>query len=226
MAKAYSEIGDRAHVGFWLPMPIDWWVGLRGVQEMIMDLMLYADQMLDLFKEYQRYAVALTEHVLKDGVVDSVGLGGSSTSMSVISPDLHRAFSLPFGKAICDVTHRFDKPVLYHMCGKSRQALPITAEMGVDCFDALECPPTGNVDLAEVKSTFGKKIALRGNVNSIHVMLNGTVEAVKQAVIKCMNDAKQGGGYILGVGDQTPANTPDENIFAMVESGRRHGRYD
>lgn len=30
----------------------------------------------------------------------------------------------------------------------------------------------------------------------------------------------------LGVGDQTPANTPDENIFAMVESGRQHGRYD
>jgi uroporphyrinogen decarboxylase len=145
--------------------------------------------------------------------------------MSVISPDLHRAFSLPFGQAVCKTAHKFNKAVQYHMCGKSRQSLPITAEMGVDGFDALECAPTGNVDLAEVKRTFGAKISLRGNVNSIYVMGNGTAKDVEQAAKNCLDSAKAGGGYILAVGDQTPANTPEENLFALVETGRKFGKY-
>ena len=225
MKEAYRLIGNRAHVGFWLPTPIDWWAGLRGTQEMVMDLMLYPEIMQDLFSEYTRYAEALTEYILQNTPTDSVGLGGSTTSMSVISPDLHRVFSLPFGKVICRAAHRFRKPVLYHMCGKSREALPVTAKMGVDCFDALECAPTGNVVLAEVKQLFGSKIALRGNVNSIHVMRNGSSADVEKAVADCMEAAKAGGGYILAVGDQTPADTPDENIFAFVESGRKYGKY-
>ena len=190
-----------------------------------MDLMLYPDRIEDLFRQYTRYAETLTEYVLMNIKIDSVGLGGSTTSMSVISPDLHRKFSLPFGKSICRVAHEVPRPVLYHMCGRSLEALPITAEMGVDCFDALECAPTGNVVLSMVKEKYRGKVAMRGNINSIHVMLNGNTNDVKNAVIDCMNAAKEGGGYILAVGDQTPANTPDENIFAMVECGREYGRY-
>ena len=222
---AYAAIGGRAHAGLWLPMPVDWWSSLRGTQDAVMDLMLQPELMADLFKAYTEYAVCLVGHVLAGATLDSVGLGGSTTSMSVISPDLHRQFSLDFGKAVCAKAHEFKLPVQYHMCGKSRQALPITAEMGVDGFDALECPPTGNVDLAEVKKAFGGKISLRGNVNSITVMLNGTPKDVEDAVKACMDAAKAGGGYILGVGDQTPKDTPEENLHAFVEAGLKYGKY-
>jgi uroporphyrinogen-III decarboxylase len=223
--KAYDAIGDRAHVGFWLNTPIDWWVEMRGVQDMIMDLMLYPELMRDLFAEYTTYCTALVEHVFANSKLDSLALGGSSTSMSVISPTLHRKFSLPFGQALSKTAHQCGKIVQYHMCGKSRQALPITAEMGVDSFDALECAPTGDIDLAEVKRTYGAKFSLRGNINSIHIIGNGTVADVEREAVNCLNAAKAGGGYILAVGDQTPANTPEENLFAMVETGRRLGKY-
>ncbi len=222
---AYDAIGGRAHAGLWIPTPVDWWDWLRGTQNMIMDLMLMPEVMTDIFKQYTEYSIALVDHVFKNTKLDSVGLGGSSTSMSVISPDLHRRFTLDFGKAVCSAAHKFDVPVQYHMCGKSRQALPITAEMGVDGFDALECVPTGNVDLAEVKKTFGGRISLRGNVNSIHVMLNGTPDDVENAVKGCMDAAKDGGGYILAVGDQTPRDTPEENIHAFVDAGLKYGKY-
>ena len=225
MREAYEEIGDRAHVGFWLPTPIDWWGGLRGTQTMIMDLLDYSEVIGKLFHAYTEYAVALLDHVLKNTVMDSVCMGGSSTSASVISPDLHRSHNLAFGKAVCNKVHEFDIPVQYHMCGKSRQMLPITSEMGVDAFDALECAPTGDVDLAEVKRTFGERIALRGNVNSITVMLNGGPEDVRKAVADCMDAAKADGGYILGVGDQTPYDTPEDNFYAYVEAGRELGAY-
>ncbi len=223
---AYGEIGDRAHAGFWISTPVDWWSSLRNLQDAIMDMYDLKDIIKPLFQAYTEYAAALVDHVLKNTPVDSIGLGGSSTSMNVISPEFHREYSLEFGKAICKTAHKYGKPVQYHMCGKSRKMLPITAEMGVDGFDALEAPPTGDVDLAEVKKTFGDKISLRGNVNSITVMLNGSPEDVEKDVIRCMEAAKEGGGFILGVGDQTPYDTPEENIYAFVEAGRKYGRYD
>ena len=192
---------------------------------MMMDMYDYPEIIGKLFQAYREYAVALTDYVLANTDLDSVGLGGSSTSMSVINPDLHREHSLVFGKAVCDKAHKYNIPVQYHMCGKSRDALEITAAMGVDGFDALEGPPTGTVDLAEVKQTFGDRISLRGNVNSITVMLHGSPADVERDVIRCMDAAKAGGGYILGVGDQTPYDTPEENLIAFVEAGRKYGKY-
>jgi uroporphyrinogen decarboxylase len=168
---------------------------------------------------------ALLERGLSSVTVDNVGLGGSVTSMSVINPNLHRRYSLPFGKAIVAVCRRHGVATQYHMCGRCRAALPITAEMGISGFDALECPPTGDVDLAEVKRTFGAGISIKGNVNSITVMLRGTPADVERDVERCMAAAKGGGGYVCSVGDQCPPETPDENIFALVEAARRLGRY-
>lgn len=225
IVAACREIGARAHAGFWISTPIDWWGGLRGLQDAVMDLYDAPDIVGPLFRAYTDYACALVARVLENTPVDSVGLGGSSTSMSVISPDFHRAWTLDFGRAVCRVAHERGMPVQYHMCGKSRKMLPITVEMGVDGLDALESPPTGDVDLAEVKKTFGRRVSLRGNVNSITVMLRGSPRDVERDVLRCMEAAKEGGGFILGVGDQTPWDTPEENLHAFVEAGRRHGRY-
>lgn len=225
MTAAYVEIGPRAHMGLWIPMPIDWWAQMRGTQTMIMDLLDYPELMALFFQAYTEYAISLTDYVLINTTIDSIGLGGSSTSMSVISPDLHKKYSLAFGQAISQVAHKYEVPVQYHMCGKSRKALPITAEMGVDGFDALECPPTGDIDLAEVKKVFGDKVSLRGNVNSITKMLNGQTADVEKEVIRCLNAAKDGGGFILGVGDQTPYATSEENLFCFVETGKKYGAY-
>jgi len=222
---AYREIGGRAHVGFWISCPIDWWGALRTVQPMIVDLMDHPDLLRKIFQVYTEYVAALVDYVLSNTPLDSVGISGSTTSMSVISPDLYRQHTLEFGKSICKVSHKHGIPVQYHMCGRSRQALLITQEMGVDGFDALESPPTGNVDLAEVKKVFGKQVSLRGNVNSITVMLQGKPLDVERDVVRCMDAAKEGGGFILGVGDQTPYDTPEENIIAFVEAGRKYGKY-
>ena len=37
--------------------------------------------------------------------------------------------------------------------------------------------------------------------------------------------AAVGGGFILSTGDQCGRDTPDENIFRLVETVRRYGRY-
>jgi uroporphyrinogen decarboxylase len=65
-----------------------------------------------------------------------------------------------------------------------------------------------------------------GNLHTTDVMLFGSPEYVKQKSIEAMRDAGLGGGFILSTGDQCGRETPEENLFAMVEAAKKYGRYD
>ena len=56
-------------------------------------------------------------------------------------------------------------------------------------------------------------------------MLRGTPQDVVRAAKKAIDDAKEGGRFILSTGDQCGRDTPDENLQAMVETARTYGRY-
>ena len=42
---------------------------------------------------------------------------------------------------------------------------------------------------------------------------------------KAIDEAAEGGRFILSTGDQCGRDTPDENLHAMVETARSYGRY-
>ena len=225
--KMYQEAGEGAMVGWWVSTPMDWWSIMRGTpQNAILDFYDYPDVIRKIYDVYTEYCGEEVDYVLRNLPCDSIGLGGSTTSMSVISPQIFRDWQLEFVRRITAVAHKYGQAVQLHMCGRSREALDILAETDLDAVEPLERPPTGNCDLAEVKRKFGKKFSLKGNVNSIEIMLRGGPEDVEREALRCIEAASEGGGYILGIGDQTPYWTSEENIFALVETARKWGRYD
>ena len=88
----------------------------------------------------------------------------------------------------------------------------------------LEAPPRGDVDLAEVKETFGDRIAVKGNISN-EVLDGGTPDEVAQEVKRCISQAGHGGRFILGTSGQVPRDTPFANMDAMREACRLYGRY-
>jgi len=223
----YLAAADDAMVGYWIPTPMDWWSVMRGSpQEAILDFFDYPEIMKRVYQVYTEFSEAELDFVCRNFSIDSIGLGGSCCSMSVISPDIFRDWQLDFIQRLCLVAHRYGQVVQLHMCGRSRKALEILLETDLDAVEPLERAPTGDCDLAEVKRLFGKRFSLKGNVNSIETMLNGSPEDVEREAKRCIESASAGGGYILAVGDQTPYWTPPENISALVESARKWGRYE
>ena len=81
------------------------------------------------------------------------------------------------------------------------------------------------MDIFEIKRTFGKQIALMGNLHTTEVMLHGTPDTVREEAKWCIDVAAEGGGFILSTGDQCGRDTPDENIRALVEFARDYGKY-
>jgi len=83
----------------------------------------------------------------------------------------------------------------------------------------------GDCDLAEIKKLYGDKLVLKGNLHTTDIMLRGTPDDVREAAKKAIDAAAEGGRFILSTGDQCGRDTPDENIFALIETAKTYGRY-
>jgi uroporphyrinogen decarboxylase len=66
---------------------------------------------------------------------------------------------------------------------------------------------------------------MMGNLHTTDVMLEGSTDDVALAARKAIDDAGEGGGYILSTGDQCGLHTPDENIHKLVEIAKTYGKY-
>lgn len=151
---------------------------------------------------------------------------GASGSLVFQSPDIFRELVLPALKRVTELAADIGIPTHVHSCGPETELVKIAAEeTSLTIIDPLEIPPMGDCNLAELKRLYGDKIILKGNLHTTSVMLKGSKAKVIEASKRAIDDAANGGGFILSTGDQCGRDTPDENIFAMVETARTYGRY-
>ena len=170
-----------------------------------------------------RDSVRMAEMML-DQKPDVLLLGGSGT-LTLANPELVRKYALPTIKKVTRLCREAGIPSMLHSCGKSMAFLEMLYhETDLNCVNPLEKPPMGDVDLAEVKRLYGDRLCLMGNLNTTE-MLFFTKEQAARASREAIDAAGAGGGFILSTGDQLGRDTPDDNIFAMVETAKTYGRY-
>jgi len=151
---------------------------------------------------------------------------GMSGHMITNPEPIFRELSLPTLKDVTVVCKEAGVPCQIHCCGPEYDLVRMSAEeTELSSINPLEHPPMGDCDLARAKRGFGKEISLMGNLHTTDVMLRGSANVVERASKKAIDDAAEGGGFILSTGDQCGRDTPDENIFTMIEVARTYGKY-
>jgi len=225
--EEYARAGDRGVVGVVVHSPIDWWQEYRhgGIEQVIFDLYDEKSLMEEVFEYYQIHSFAYLEAAVKlDPKPDFVMIHGSTCSASVISPNLFKTYALPYIQQATALLKNAGILSLFHVCGRSKEWLPMLAETDLNVIDALEHLPAGNVDLARAKKLYGDRVCLKGNVSAI-TMTYGRRQEVRQAVIRCLDAAAAGGGYMLAVGDSIGPKANLKNIEEMVNTALKYGRY-
>ncbi|MBS3761683.1 MAG: hypothetical protein KGZ25_00135 [Planctomycetes bacterium] len=151
---------------------------------------------------------------------------GGSGSLVFQTVEIFRKIAFPAVKRVIELAADAGMPTHVHSCGPEKELVRIFAEeTDLTVIDPLEQPPMGDCNLAELKENYGDQIVLKGNLHTTRTMLEGSVDDVVEASRKAINDAAEGGGFILSTGDQCGRDTPDENLFAMVETARTYGKY-
>jgi uroporphyrinogen-III decarboxylase len=108
----------------------------------------------------------------------------------------------------------------YHICGNATQIMGYMVSTGATIIEIDQ-----KADMRVCKDAARGQATLLGPIDPSDVMANGTPELVTERCRETLKILAPGGGFILGPGCALPATTPDENIDALIDSAKRHGRY-
>ena len=216
-----EEMGDRGLVGVFCGTTL-----LLGNVEDIYD---YYDNPDKYHKKrdvmIEQYKKRFDKLMSLEHKPDFICTGGSGT-LIFQTPDIFRELALPIVKEITKLCKNHGIPSHVHSCGPEKELVKIMVEeTDLTIIDPLEVAPMGNCNLKELKSLYGSRIVLKGNLHTTNIMLKGTVKQVIEASKKAIDDAAEGGGFILSTGDQCGRDTPEENIYAMIETAKTYGKY-
>lgn len=113
--------------------------------------------------------------------------------------------------------------VIKHTDGYIMPIMDMIIEAGFDCIDPID--PIAGMSLQKVKSEYGKKICIKGNVDCSKTLsfksVNETIEETK----KCLEIGMPGGGYILSSSNSIHSAVKPENYKAMLETLQKYGIY-
>lgn len=225
-----AALGERQAMGTGVGFPgFNWWCTDTldgGLEALTLAWYEQPELVEELYRHHYRMALRQVEMIIDSGAFDYLTLGGSG-SITLASPELFDRFALPFIKEATRLCKEAGLPTMLHSCGKETHLVRrVAEETDLNCVNPLEVPPMGDCDLAQLKRSYGDRIALMGNLHTTDIMLRGSVETVKAVARQAIDDGGAGGGFILSTGDQCGRDTPDENLFALVEVCETYGRYD
>lgn len=183
-----------------------------------------ADLFAELSDLFAKQELQKLEILLNCGY-DSV-LFSASGSVTLQSPQIWDELTLPFlkkGTALCKQAGILSG---MHSCGFQRHLVKRCAEQtDLGYVNPLEIPPMGDCSLGEIKQLHGGKLALMGNLHTTDVMLSPNKDLVFLESLKAIRDAAPNGGFVLSTGDQCGRDTPDDNIFTMLQAAYKFGTY-
>ena len=139
----------------------------------------------------------------------------------LVSPDVYRKYLFPWMKKIGDIAKKHNLPLLYHSDGKLWEVMDDLINCGINALHPME--PKG-MDAKEVKSKYGNKLCLIGNIE-LDRLSRGTTEEITGLVIDRIKTLGKGGGYCVGSSNTVPEYVPLNNYKAMLEATFRYGEY-
>lgn len=141
----------------------------------------------------------------------------------LVSTENFREFLYP---SLCKVMKGFKDLgllVIKHSSGNIMPIVDMIVDSGIDCLDAID--PSAKMDLEFMKNKYGKRIALKGNVDCSKTLAFGTKEQVIEETKKCISIGGPQGGYILSSSHSIHLAVKPENFAAMLETHKKFGNY-
>jgi uroporphyrinogen-III decarboxylase len=204
------------------------------------ELMSFQDFLMWAFEDTEHFArtvATISERVMENlrwqldaCVVDLYRIVGPEYfTPPYLPPEMFQRFVVPHVTKMTRLIHDRGGHVRVHCHGKIGRVLDMMIETGCDGIDPCEPPPDGDLALGEVKRhCFAQGVSVWGNLE-LKLLEQGTPEQVRAEVRTVMEQAKEGGGFVL-MPTAAPINVPLEpkteaNYRAFIDAGLEFGSY-
>jgi uroporphyrinogen-III decarboxylase len=220
-----TGLGDVANVPApWLRNP----KGIRDVAEWYMSTRTRRHYIHAVFEGQTDIALANLEriHARAGDLIDVFYVCGTdfgTQSSSFCSVGTFNELWAPYYRRINEWVHRNTKwKTFKHSCGAVAKFIPSFIECGFDILNPVQCSAAG-MDAAELKKTFGRDIVFwGGGVDTQSTLPFGAPAQVREQVLRRCEEFAPGGGFVFNPVHNIQAQTPVENILAMLDAVRAY----
>ncbi|MBN2853493.1 MAG: hypothetical protein JXQ23_12225 [Clostridia bacterium] len=151
--------------------------------------------------------------------LDLVETGGGAGSSTVISPNMHTEFCLPYDQIQIKALHDQGTKVVYHLCGGFMPMLDIFSKNGADGLETMTpVSMGGDCVISECTERIGDKMFFIGGFDQNAGFEQGTPENARKQVFD-LHKACPDGGFIVSPSDHFFYGNP-ENIKAFVKAAK------
>ena len=126
---------------------------------------------------------------------------------------------MPYYKRINNWIHENTEwKTFKHSCGAIESFIPLFIESGIDILNPVQCSAVG-MDPRTLKEKYGRDIVFwGGGIDTQKLLPFGTPEEVREQVLERCEIFGKDGGFVFNSIHNVQANTPTENIVAMLKA--------
>ena len=223
----YEAVGGDYLLEMWCGVPFfDFVAQFIGFEKAIMFFIEQDEGYLESLRaRYLEHIISFIRMACDETGFESFVLGCSFSCNSLIGPNMWRKWDAPFIKELARELHARGKLLHIHFHGKCMETVADFPQLGIDCVCPFERGIGGDVDglegLSRVRSLLGEKVTFNGNVHTVDTLIRGGPGDARREVREIKEAFNGSRRLIIGTGDQVGYETPEENIFAMVEEAKK-----
>lgn len=210
-----NQLGDSVYVrGNCDQAPFSLAGMVRGSAEWMMDLYLASEEDKIALLEYCTDATCQFIRLMAQTGCDMVSNGDSPAGPDLIPPELYIQYAFPYEKRVAEEAHKAGLPYTLHICGNTDLILDSMLETGADAFEL-----DYKTDIQKIANTFAGRATLIGNIDPSGVLALGKIEEIRRKTKELVEIMGPSNRFILNAGCAIPAETPEENLRAMLHEG-------
>jgi len=198
--------------------------GIRDVSEWYMSTALRQDYIQEVFTRQCEIALGNLQkvHALIGESIQAVFICGTDfgtqTSQFCSSATFDSLYA-PYYKKVNDWIHQNTNwKTFKHSCGAVEPLMSHFIDSGFDIINPVQCSATG-MDPQKLKDTYGRDLVFwGGGVDTQQALPFGTPDEVYQQTKKRIEIFNRNGGFVFNAIHNIQANTPVENVVAMLKA--------
>jgi uroporphyrinogen decarboxylase len=160
-------------------------------------------------------AVAQFMALMAGAGADMLSNGDSPAGPDVVSPATYARFAQPGERRLAEASHSLGLPYALHICGDTTRILEGMLATGADALE-LDC----KTDVRSAHAAMRGRATFIGNIDPSGVLALGSPADVERATRRVVDLFADTPRFILNAGCAIPAETPPENLRAMIRAAR------